>query len=173
MTPAEFKTCREGLGLSCQALADMLDPPVQVRAVQRWEDGDRRIPEGVAALLGELDGIVNRAVARVLDAVREAIVEAGRSRPGAGLPKGIALLRYRRQDDFARWEPTAAEFRHYAVHGAMIRRARDALALAGLPSASIVYFDAEAYTAWLLANDLNHGRAAKARWAAERAAPAS
>ncbi|ART74478.1 hypothetical protein BTO20_38405 (plasmid) [Mycobacterium dioxanotrophicus] len=53
MTPADFKTIRESLGLSAQWLADAVG--VDQRTVRRWEDGALPLRTDVVALLTQLD----------------------------------------------------------------------------------------------------------------------
>lgn len=53
MTPADFKTIRESLGLSAQWLADAVG--VDQRTVRRWEDGVLPLRTDVVALLTQLD----------------------------------------------------------------------------------------------------------------------
>lgn len=53
MTPADFKSIRESLGLSAQWLADAVH--VDQRTVRRWEDGEIPLREDVVRVLTELD----------------------------------------------------------------------------------------------------------------------
>ncbi|KFI40355.1 hypothetical protein BACT_1057 [Bifidobacterium actinocoloniiforme DSM 22766] len=53
MTPAEFKATRESLHLPLEWLADRWG--VLRQSVQRWERGDRRIPDGIASDLEALE----------------------------------------------------------------------------------------------------------------------
>ena len=64
MTAGEFRVIREGLGLTRAWLAD--DMGVQERAVARWEDGDRPIPEPRAAWLRNLAAESDDHVAELL-----------------------------------------------------------------------------------------------------------
>jgi DNA-binding transcriptional regulator YiaG len=68
MRPDELKSIREGLGLSQQALAILLDldgaelKAQGGRTVRRWESGESRIPGSVAKFL---DTLINCPEARV------------------------------------------------------------------------------------------------------------
>lgn len=67
MTAGEFRVVREGLGLTRAWLAD--DMGVQERAVARWEDGERPIPERRAAWLRNLAAEADDQVAELLDQI--------------------------------------------------------------------------------------------------------
>lgn len=69
MTPADFKTIRESLGLSAQWLADAVH--ADQRTVRRWEDGDIPLRADVVELLTRLehqmDIAIDGEVERILD----------------------------------------------------------------------------------------------------------
>lgn len=69
MTPAEFKTVRESLGLSAQWLASRLS--VSLRSIRHWEDGEIPIPDGVAAELLNLEDYVEAAADEIVEQLRE------------------------------------------------------------------------------------------------------
>ena len=60
MTPAEFKSTRELLGLSAQWLASRLR--VHIRTIQKFEDGALAVPEGITAELFEISESIAAAV---------------------------------------------------------------------------------------------------------------
>jgi DNA-binding transcriptional regulator YiaG len=62
MTPADFKQARQSLGLSAQAMADILD--VNIATVQKWE-----APAG-AKTARKPDAIAVRALQWMLDGFR-------------------------------------------------------------------------------------------------------
>lgn len=64
MTPAEFKTIRESLGLSAQWLADAVH--VDQRTVRRWEDGAIPLRADIVELLTRLDAQMDADVATAL-----------------------------------------------------------------------------------------------------------
>lgn len=66
MTPAEFKTLRESLGLTTAWLADRFN--VSERSVQRWDNGDSPVPDAIA---GELLDIEDCAEERADDALEQ------------------------------------------------------------------------------------------------------
>lgn len=65
MTPAEFKTIRESLGLSAQWLADAVH--VDQRTVRRWEDGAIPLRADIVELLTRLDEQMDTDVATALE----------------------------------------------------------------------------------------------------------
>lgn len=65
MTPAEFKTIRESLGLSAQWLADAVH--VDQRTVRRWEDGAIPLRADIVELLMRLDERMDADVAAALE----------------------------------------------------------------------------------------------------------
>lgn len=153
MTGAEIRTLREGVGLSAQALADLVG--VSLRAVQGWESG-RSAPRtsDVADTLHRLDTAIGRSVAELL-----ALIEA---HPEAE----PVLIRYSDAADVpACIRGALGEHAELAaaVHGSLVDRAREAAALRG-QRLRIVWFDRAGYRAWL-------GRRAdttdaRAQWAA-------
>lgn len=70
MTAAEFRTIREWLGLTGDALAAWLG--VNPRSVRRWEQGEQPIPDGVRLNIEQLEAHtaeqVGVAVAQLMDA---------------------------------------------------------------------------------------------------------
>lgn len=75
MTPADFKTIRESLGLSAQWLADAVH--VDQRTVRRWEDGAIPLRADVVDLLTQLDEQMEANVDAELDRVA-AEIHAGK-----------------------------------------------------------------------------------------------
>lgn len=61
MTGAEFRMSREGFGLSAEWLAERLG--VALKTVQRWENGHRPIPSGVAWEMEKIDTAMREGVA--------------------------------------------------------------------------------------------------------------
>lgn len=70
MTAAEFRTVREWLGLTGDALAAWLG--VNPRSARRWEQGEQPIPDGVRLNIEELEAHtaknVTAAVSQLMDA---------------------------------------------------------------------------------------------------------
>lgn len=62
LTAAEFRNRREALGLSAEWLAERLG--VALKTVQRWENGHRPIPEGVAAEMDQIGTAMFEVAAR-------------------------------------------------------------------------------------------------------------
>lgn len=65
MNPAEFRTMREGLGLSEKDISMLT--LVKESQIKAWEQGVDDMPEGVSGLLGDLDREVERRVALALE----------------------------------------------------------------------------------------------------------
>lgn len=69
MTPADFKTLRESLGLSAQWLADTIG--VDQRTIRRWEDGVIPLRPDAVELLTRLDNqmvvYIDGELERILD----------------------------------------------------------------------------------------------------------
>lgn len=61
-TAAEFRNRREEFGLTAEWLADQLG--VTLKTVQRWENGHRRIPEGVVGDMQQLSEAMGEGMAR-------------------------------------------------------------------------------------------------------------
>lgn len=61
-TAAEFRNRREEFGLSAEWLADQLG--VTLKTVQRWENGHRRIPEGLVDDMQQLSEAMGEGMAR-------------------------------------------------------------------------------------------------------------
>lgn len=146
MTPAEFKTIRESLGLSAKALADILGIS-QERTIRRWEDASRALPEDAADRLLELDVEADR------------MAEHGRrmclAHPDAVI---VTVLRYERPEDYPETSYPHAHRVHAAALGRLKRVAPDRV--------RIVAFDAERYRAWL--GSRKDSIALRAAWGAEQ-----
>lgn len=67
MTPAEFKTVRESLGLSAQWLATHWS--VSLRSIRNWEDGTSPIPPNISAELTAIEDYVDDAAERMIEAI--------------------------------------------------------------------------------------------------------
>lgn len=65
VTPAEFKTIREALGLSAQWFADAVQ--VDQRTVRRWEDGVIPLRADAVELLSELENLVDIRVSGIIN----------------------------------------------------------------------------------------------------------
>lgn len=154
MTGAEIRTLRDGLGLSAQALADLVG--VSLRAVQGWES-ERSAPRtsDVADTLGRLDNLITRAVAEFLAAIE------------AHSWASPVLLRYSDPADVPA-DIRAALGDHAdlaaVIHGALVSRTREAVALRGR-LLRVVWFDRDDYRVWL--GWRADGSDQRATWAAE------
>lgn len=150
MTGAEFKTIRESLGLSAQALADILGVS-QERTIRRWEDGSRAVPVGAAERLLALDQWADTLAANGYTVIQ-----------GSGAA-AVVLLRYETEEDLRHYRPQDAAFPHAnRVHAAALGRLRrlapDAVRLLSM--------DAGAYEAWR--GNRKDSEALRAQWAAEQ-----
>lgn len=70
MTDAEFRMVREHLGLDLHQLAARLD--VAVRSVQRWEQGDSPVPDGVRLQMEAWERDTAETVGLAIDRLRDA-----------------------------------------------------------------------------------------------------
>ena len=70
MTDAEFRMVREHLGLDQQWIADRLD--VAVRSVQRWEQGDSQVPDGVRLQMEAWERETAETVGLAIDRLHDA-----------------------------------------------------------------------------------------------------
>ncbi|MGW4528892.1 antitoxin Xre-like helix-turn-helix domain-containing protein [Amycolatopsis sp. NPDC004378] len=83
VTPADFKTIRESLGLSAQWLATAVD--VDQRTVRRWEDGALPLRADVVDLLTRLDEQMTADVAAEADRVLAGLGAGAGADPAAVL----------------------------------------------------------------------------------------
>ncbi|BAC68767.1 hypothetical protein AQJ43_11225 [Streptomyces avermitilis] len=67
MTPAEFRVVREFLGLTGGWLAEHVG--VSPNTVERWEQGEERIPAAVRGALGDLGRLTGEFVAEVVNSL--------------------------------------------------------------------------------------------------------
>ena len=87
MNGATLRTIREGLGVTAEWLADFCG--VQLRSVQRWEAGDRRVPAGVAEAVETLRAQQDSEVAQQLRALRG--VPSPRMLASSGWQRAVAF----------------------------------------------------------------------------------
>lgn len=89
MTPADFKTIRESLGLSAQWLATAVN--ADQRTVRRWEDGRIPLRADVVDLLTRLNEQMTAEVAATVDRLLSDLKAVADADPGAmldSLPPG-------------------------------------------------------------------------------------
>lgn len=155
LTPAEFKTLREGLGLSVQALADILEIKNE-RTIRNWEAGLRPLPKAVLDSIWNLDGLASQIVQHGITMI-------------LGFPETacIVVLRYETFEDFARYHPEMATYPHaHRIHAAAIGRlSRSAEAMGR--EFRVVSMNTEAYEAWRFQLGLEDSEDVRAHWAAE------
>lgn len=156
MTGAELQTLREAAGLSREALAELAQ--VQARTAKHWETRTgAAVPADVAAIVTRLAGWVLHAARQGLQAALE------------NAPRGpeVVLIRYRETDHMHAQD--RAHGLRADVHGAMVARLVLDLAAHGL-RARVVWFDAEAYSAWAVDMGIHltpDTPADRAAWAAQ------
>lgn len=68
MTPAEFKTLRESLGLTAQWLATRFT--VSLRTIRNWEDGATPVPDAIAEELLNLEAFVEAEADDAIEQLR-------------------------------------------------------------------------------------------------------
>lgn len=128
MTPAEFKTLREALGLTLNWVAEQAG--VYIRTAQYWESGRQSPPADVVDMLQRLDAQIDKVVIETLDTYAD-VAETN------GEPEDVELYRYRENIDLWTEKP---EMRPLPVtyHAAMLHRVAKALRNIGL-TVQIVY----------------------------------
>lgn len=153
MSPAEFKTIRESLGLPVQWVADQAG--VRLRTAQYWEQGRNAVPEDVAQMLRGIDAQLWQLVAQAVDQIKSAADEAG------GLPGQIDLIRYRTDADLWRYMPDFSPLPATA-HGMLLSRLMRELE--PLKTAiRITYMQPDVYDSWL--DGRPDSSAMRAQWA--------
>lgn len=126
MTPEHFRTLRERLGLTAEALGRIPGLRYQVtdRTVRRWEAGDVPIPDDAIAALLALDAEVERRVQATIELLNDRTLQDG-------APECVDLIRYRDDEQLASAHPNFPG--GTAVHNAMIGRCREAIERRGVP----------------------------------------
>lgn len=74
MTQAEFRTIREGLGLTAAWLAEHLD--INTRTIERWEAGTSGVPEFAVEAMAQLEATAATHVGEHIETFRDAGVLA-------------------------------------------------------------------------------------------------
>lgn len=154
MTPAEFKTIRESLGLTAQWIADQAG--VKLRTCQYWEAGRMAVPKDVSKFLEEIDKNIEASVAKSMALIDEMTQKLGAP------PEEVTLLRYKTDQDLWRFRPDMKPLPATA-HAAMLSRLRRALSTRQIPSA-IEYMEPSEYLSWL--DNRPDTEAERAAWAA-------
>lgn len=139
MTAAEFRTLRDALGLSVDVCCRLFG--VADRTIRRWDSGRLPVPDPVAHQLLEVDADFDSAAA---GAVRKALDEVARR---GEAPADITIVRYRSDEDLARYRPDMRQLGTQA-HGALVDRLVRALRAADLPQPRLVWMDPASYEAW-------------------------
>lgn len=149
MDSLECKTLRERLGLTAMAFGLLLPRRVRERTVRYWESGAQSVPADAAALLLDLDSLMERHALAALSAARS-----------AGL-SSCSLIRYTELADLA------PAMRKYGIgfHAALLGRTRELLVRDGV-CVRIVGYDKTDCRAWLRRARLRDGESARATWAA-------
>lgn len=153
MTPAEFKTLRESLGLTAQWVADHAG--VKLRTVQYWESGRMNVPEGVSDMLFSIDKKLEASVAQAVIFIHDFVKKCE-------APAVCAFVRYRTDADLWRFRPDMKPL-PATTHAVMLARLRRALAAWDIPTA-IEYMVPDDYLAWLAGRP--DTEAERAAWAA-------
>jgi transcriptional regulator with XRE-family HTH domain len=105
MTPAELRVIREWLGLTGEALGQLVG--VQDRTIRRWESGQDRIPDGARLDIEHLESLATEAVEALTSQLRDAAE--------------ISTLTYRTNEDFWAHRPALAQY-PASWHRAIIAR---------------------------------------------------
>lgn len=158
MTPAEFKTTREALGLTAQWIAD--HTKIGLRTVQHWDVGSRVVPSSVEDMLEAIDQTLEATVAQALEQV-DSLVDHGSG------PDEIVLIRYRTDEDLWRFRPDMQPL-PASTHAAMLARLRRALRARGIQT-TIEFMKPDEYMQWL--GDRPDTEATRAEWASSCPSP--
>lgn len=155
MTPAEFRTMRETLGLTGQWVADRAD--VSLRAVQYWDEGRWVVPEAVEDMLETIEQTLEAAVEQALEQVDESIARGA-------VPDEITLIRYRTDKDLWRFRPDMQPL-PATTHGVLVTRLKRALCTKGI-AATIEFMKPDEYMQWL--GEREDTETTRAEWASTR-----
>ena len=152
MTGAELKTLREGLNLSAQEMADILQIKAE-RSVRRWEDGSRPVPDDVAKLVQAMDGQVDEIAGMMQTQYMRGTIES------------LAFLRYEKEADFKKyhapsWPQPHGQRLHAAALGRFMRLPKHKNR-----ASRLVAMDAEAYETWRFGTTFEDGPEARIMWA--------
>lgn len=153
MTPAEFKTRREALGLSGPQVARMSGYAERYAAL--WDAGQRKVPPKVQLLLQNLEEIADRAVNLTVDTISNTSHHA---------PTEICLLRYRTDEDLHRYRQDMAGL-PASFHASILWRLWQAFSSLGV-TCRLVYMCQDEYEAWLESTGQEDSETARAAWAA-------
>lgn len=137
MTPAEFKTIRESLGLSQSDLSDMTGKTI--RTIQNWESDQR--PKGVPLEVGESLQDLDRIIRGQSSQKRKGFF-------GNQKPSMKVFIRYRTDDEFFSYESEAFQaYKTVDLHSVYIRRSVENRKRAGNYS-RIVFMNPENFQLW-------------------------
>ena len=156
MTPAEFKTLREALGLTVQWVADQAH--VKLRTAQYWEGGRLAVPADVADMLERIERTVE---AKVAEAVSMIVSERSTAE---SLPDKAPLVRYRNDADLWMFHPNMKPL-PTTTHAAKLARLKRALEFRGIP-AVIEFMEPDEYFGWL--GKRKDTEVERSNWAASR-----
>ncbi len=158
MSPAEFRTTREALGLTAQWVANYAK--VSLRTAQYWEEGRRVVPPSVEAALEAIDQMLEASVEQALEQVDTLIAEGS-------VPDEITLIRYRTDEHLWEFRPDMRPLPS-STHAAMLARLRRALRARGITT-FIEFMKPDEYRHWLgMRADTE---ATRAEWASTQQPP--
>lgn len=152
MTPAEFKTIRQTIGISAQNFAELLN--VEPRTIQRMENG-LADPKGFAVdLLQSLYESFCLMCVESENQLENTIKTYGK-------PTEIVLIRYKK-DDFKLFNPDFGDMPE-SIHSATLGRLKT-FAEAKCITVKIIYFDPILYREWK--GERKDSRELRSSWAA-------
>lgn len=178
LTGAELQTLRESCHLTRDELGDLAG--VQGRTVKHWENGRATVPQDVAALMHQLNTQATQATRQAINAIKDALRDAEAisiQRVGSAdeilfqtaRPVDLVQLRYRSAADLHRYRPDL-KGTPLGIHSAIVARVHCQTLELGAP-ARVIWFDPEAYEAWLDALNRNDTEAHRAQWATSQGQP--
>lgn len=145
LNKTEFRLLREDLHLSQSELSELWG--INIRTIQRWEDGSEKIPEKRSVQLLEINSVIDFSA----ENFERQVVELRKKHDA---PDVIALLAYSK-DDYD------GDLNHYKLHNALIMRCWHRCS-AMIYNCQIVLFNRKIYTDWLSGND---SQAKRSQWA--------
>ncbi len=152
MTPAEFKSLREGLGLSAQVMAEVLGIRNE-RTIRHWEAG-APIPADAAERATAIDHLVWQMARHGHGVFKEHPAEV------------LVVLRYETAEIYGRYHPGDDRPHMHRLHAAAINRLRWLLQEDGR-SLRILSMDEGSYEPWRKQAGLEDNETTRAAWAAE------
>jgi hypothetical protein len=159
MNASQFKFLRESLGLTHDWLSR--NTGMKETDIFAWENGDKKVSSAAAELLF---GIGNTG-----DKIEQTVVNIFvRNLNKTSCKRTAVLLRYLRNDDLWKYQPTFAPL-SINTHNILLERVTRKHSSLGI-KVIIVFMPADLYESWLKENKLDEDAASRAAWTATQVA---